>query len=133
MASFQIPAALNLLAAEAARMQCVERLRSARQWNSPSSTLACKGDLRMSTSALTDAIYQNTAGNSQGYPLGVPTSWSWYSGTDTVTGNTPPSNFSAVTGWDTVYPQARAPPDSTPNPSAQIRNFPTTRTPPRLA
>src|SRR5260370_5341413 len=125
MASFQIPAALNLLAAEAASMQCVERLRSARQWNSPPSTLACKGDLRMSTSALTDAIYQNTAGNSQGYPLSVPTSWSWYSGTDTVTGNTPPSNFSAVTGWGQVYPQAAAPGDSNPTARSQITKFQT--------
>ncbi len=79
----------------------------------------------MSTSALTDAIYQNTAGNSQGYPLGVPTSWSWYSGTDTVTGNTPPSNFSAVTGWGQVYPQAGAPADSNPSASVQIANFQT--------
>jgi hypothetical protein len=79
----------------------------------------------MSTSALTDAIYQNTAGNSQGYPLGVPTSWSWYSGTDTVTGNTPPSNFSAVTGWGQVYPQAGAPTDSNPSASVQIANFQT--------
>jgi hypothetical protein len=84
-----------------------------------------QGDLRMSTSALTDAIYQNTAGNSQGYPLGVPTSWSWYSGTDTVTGNTPPSNFSAVTGWGQVYPQAGAPTDSNPSASVQIANFQT--------
>jgi hypothetical protein len=79
----------------------------------------------MSTSALTDAIYQNTAGNSQGYPLGVPTSWSWYKGTDTVTGNTPPSNFSAVTGWGQVYPQAGAPTDSNPSASVQIANFQT--------
>jgi hypothetical protein len=39
----------------------------------------------MSTSPLSDAIYQNAAGNE--ILLGVPTSWSWYSGTDTVTGN----------------------------------------------
>src|SRR5260370_7665275 len=123
MASFQIPAALNLLAAEAASMQCVERLRSARQWNSPSSTLACKGDLRMSTSALTDAIYQNTAGNSQGYPLGVPTSWSWYSGTDTLPGKTPPSNFSPVTVWGKCSPHAAAPPPSLPSPHLLISNF----------
>ena len=78
----------------------------------------------MSTSALSDAIYQNTAGNSEGYPLGVPTSWSWYSGTDTVTGNTPPSNFTAVTGWGQVYPESGAPADSNPA-SVQIANFQT--------
>ena len=103
----------------AVSMQYVVRLRDA-----VDSTLASKGDLKMSTSALSDAIYQNTAGNSEGYPLGVPTSWSWYSGTDTVTGNTPPSNFTAVTGWGQVYPESGAPADSNPA-SVQIANFQT--------
>ena len=76
-------------------------------------------------STLTDAIYQNTVGNSQGYPVGVPTSWSWYSGTDTVPGNTPPSNFTSVTGWGVVYPEAGAPADSNPSASVQIEDFQT--------
>src|SRR6202048_2415941 len=80
------------------------RLRDARQWNSLSSTLASKGDYRMYT--LTDAIYQNTAGNSQGYPLGVPTSWNWYQGWNPDGQLAPPSNFASLTGGGVVYPQA---------------------------
>jgi hypothetical protein len=74
--------------------------------------------------ALTDTIYQNTPGNSEGSPLGVPTSYSWYGGSTGHTGSTPPSNFSAVTGWGQVYPQAGAPADSTPA-NVQIANFQT--------
>ena len=76
-------------------------------------------------STLTDAIYQNTAGNSQGYPLGVPTSWNWYQGWSPDGQLAPPSNFTAVTGWGQVYPQAGAPADSNSNASVQIANFQT--------
>jgi len=79
----------------------------------------------VSTSALTDAIYQNTVGNSQGFPVGVPTYYSWYGGSDTVPGNTPPSNFSSVTGWGQIYPEVGAPVDTNPNLSVQIANFQT--------
>jgi hypothetical protein len=76
-------------------------------------------------STLTDAIYQNTAGNSQGYPLGVPTSWNWYQGWNPDGQLTPPSNFTAATGWGVVYPEAGAPADSNPSASVQIANFQT--------
>jgi hypothetical protein len=79
----------------------------------------------VATNALTDAINQNTGGNSQGFPMGVPTSYSWYSGTDTAKGNTPPSNFSAVTGWGQIYPEAGAATDSNASASVQIENFQT--------
>jgi hypothetical protein len=76
-------------------------------------------------SALTDAIYQNTAGNSQGNPLGVPTSWNWYQGWNPDGQLAPPSNFTSVTGWGQVYPQAGAPTDSNSSASVQIANFQT--------
>jgi hypothetical protein len=46
---------------------------------------------------MADAITQNTPGLSEGYPVGIPPSYSWYSGTDTTSGNAPPANFTAVT------------------------------------
>jgi hypothetical protein len=57
-------------------------------------------------SALTDAIYQNTRGNSQGYPAGL----SWDTGVYGTSTLTPaPSGFSSLTGWGVVYPEAGAP------------------------
>jgi hypothetical protein len=76
-------------------------------------------------STLTDAIYQNTAGNSQGYPLGVPTSWNWYQGWNPDGQLAPPSNFASLTGWGVVYPQAGASTDSNSNASVQIADFQT--------
>jgi hypothetical protein len=53
--------------------------------------------------ALTDATYQNTAGNSQGQPLGL----SWDTGYHMVQA-TPPSGYSSVTGWGQIYQEAGA-------------------------
>jgi hypothetical protein len=74
-------------------------------------------------SALTNVINQNTPGDSQGYPLGVPTDYSWYSGDTGASDGTPPSNFSSITGWGQIYPEAGEPVDSTA--SVQIENFQT--------
>ena len=60
---------------------------------------------RTKLTALSDAIYQNTAGNSKGFPLGLSWDTGIY-GTHTLT--PAPSGFSAVTGWGVVYPQAGA-------------------------
>jgi hypothetical protein len=78
---------------------------------------------RVKVSALTNVINQNTPGDSQGYPLGVPTSYSWYGGDSGGTDSTPPSNFSSVTGWGQIYPEAGEPVDSTA--TVQIENFQT--------
>jgi hypothetical protein len=73
--------------------------------------------------ALSEAIYQNTPGNSQGYPLGL--SWDkGKHGTSTLT--LAPSGFSAVTGWGQVYQEAGA--AVSPNAASdtvQIANFTT--------
>ena len=67
------------------------------------------------------AITQNTVGNSEGLPVGVPTSYSWYSGA--VNGAAaPPSNFTAVTGWGQIYQEAGKPTYSNPNAHVQVEN-----------
>jgi hypothetical protein len=71
---------------------------------------------------MSDVITQNTPGESEGHPAGVPTYYSWYGGTNTTPGNTPPSNFTAVTGWGQIYPEAGAPAYSNPNATVQIAN-----------
>jgi hypothetical protein len=82
-----------------------------------------KGNTRMATSSLTDVIDQNTPGKSQGFPLGVPQSYSWYNGKDGAVGSKPPSNFTSVTGWGQVYPEVGAPADA--GASVQIADFET--------
>jgi len=79
----------------------------------------------MATSSLSDVINQNTPGNSQGFPVGVPQSYDWYSGSNAIVGNKPPSNFTAVTGWGQVYPEVGAPADSNAGASVQIADFET--------
>jgi Ca2+-binding RTX toxin-like protein len=64
----------------------------------------------MSTSALTDAIYQNTPGNSEGFPLGVPVDYGFYKGYNLDLGNVaPPPDFTSVTGWGVIYPEKGLP------------------------
>jgi len=79
----------------------------------------------MATSPLTDAIYQNTVGNSEGFPQGVPQGYDWYSGTNTIVGDKPPSDFTSVTGWGQVYPQAGAAATTNASASVQVANFKT--------
>lgn len=79
----------------------------------------------MATSPLTDAIYQNTVGNSEGFPLGVPQGYDWYSGTNTIVGDTPPSDFTSVTGWGQVYPQVGAPATQNTSAGVQVADFKT--------
>jgi hypothetical protein len=58
------------------------------------------------STALSEAIYQNTPGNSQGLPVGL--SWD----TDTSSTKTvmpPPSGWSALSAWAQVYQEAGAP------------------------
>ena len=54
----------------------------------------------MSTSALTDAIYQNTPGNSEGMPVAIS---SWDPGAVKET-TSPPSGWTAFTGWSDTRP-----------------------------
>ncbi|WFU38858.1 hypothetical protein QA640_31295 [Bradyrhizobium sp. CB82] len=56
--------------------------------------------------ALSEAIHQNTPGNSEGYPEGLAWDKGFY-GTSRL--KPAPSGFSAVTGWGVVYPEAGTP------------------------
>lgn len=72
--------------------------------------------------ALTDTIYQNTVGNSEGYPLGVPSDYGFYTGKVGTVGSTPPSDFTAITGWGQIYPEV----GQTVNPgTVEVANFET--------
>ena len=58
--------------------------------------------------SIEEAIRQNTVGSSEGRPLGVPESYSWYQGA--VSGaSAPPSTFTSVTGWGQVYQESGEP------------------------
>jgi hypothetical protein len=56
------------------------------------------------TISIAEAIKQNTAGNSEGLPVGVPASYSWYDGFNPGA-DAPPANFTSVGGWGQVYPE----------------------------
>lgn len=54
--------------------------------------------------SISELIKQNTFGQSDGFPAGVPHSWSWYPGWNAGGQLTPPTGFAAVEGWGQVYP-----------------------------
>ena len=59
---------------------------------------------------MSDAIFQNTPGQSEGYALGVPKDYAWCSGSYKAASGSPPPNFTAVTGKGQVYPKEGARP-----------------------
>lgn len=72
---------------------------------------------------MSDAILQNTPGQSEGYPLGVPSGYAWCSGSYKPDGNSaPPLDFTAVTSKGQVYPELGAPAYSGPGGSIMIAN-----------
>jgi hypothetical protein len=74
-------------------------------------------------SPISNVITQNTIGFSQGYPVGVPEDFAWYSGSYKPSGySTPPSGFTAVTGWGQVYQRAGAPAYSNPSATVHVAN-----------
>ena len=48
--------------------------------------------------SISDLIRQNTIGQSEGFPAGVPKSYSWYRGWDVGGQLAPPADFTAVEG-----------------------------------
>ncbi|TYO61530.1 DUF642 domain-containing protein [Bradyrhizobium hipponense] len=58
--------------------------------------------------SLSELINQNTLGRSEGFPAGVPHSYSWYKGWNPGGQLTPPPGFSAVEGWGQVYTEEGA-------------------------
>jgi hypothetical protein len=81
------------------------------------------GDEKTIKPPMREAIKQNTPGQSQGYPVGVPRSFAWYRGSYKPPGaSAPPSDFTAVTGWGQVYPKLGAPKYTNPEGSITIAN-----------
>jgi hypothetical protein len=67
------------------------------------------GEITIAT-PMAGAILQNTTGQSEGYPLGVPKEYAWCSGSYKPPDNSaPPSDFTSVTGKGLVYPEASSP------------------------
>jgi hypothetical protein len=78
-----------------------------------------RDDIPAIGSPISDAINQNTPGQSEGYALGVPRNYDWYRGLYKPPGySAPPPLFTAVTGWGQVYPRVGAP--RYPNPNGRI-------------
>lgn len=59
--------------------------------------------------ALKDTETQNTVGKSEAFPLGVPHSYSWYTGKSGQLGSRPPANFTSMTQWGQLYPEEGKP------------------------
>jgi hypothetical protein len=74
----------------------------------------------MATS-ISDIIAQNTVGQSEGLPVGVPTYYDWYNGKNSGA-SAPPSDFTSVTAWGQVYQQAGQPANTNPNANVEIAN-----------
>ena len=72
--------------------------------------------------SISDAIRQNTLGQSEGFPVGVPKSWNWYKGWSDEGMHTPPADFTAVEGWGAIYQKAGAPTYSNPAAAVEVAN-----------
>jgi hypothetical protein len=72
--------------------------------------------------SISELIKQNSLGNSDAFPLGVPHSWSWYQGWNVGGQLTPPAGFTAVEGWGQVYPEEGASTAANANADVQIAN-----------
>jgi len=80
------------------------------------------GEVAAPTPSL-DFIAQNTPGYSQGFPAGVPKTYSWCNGMTKPPGNgEPPSDFTAVTALGSVYPKFGEPEYSNPDAKIVIAN-----------
>src|SRR5258708_5902046 len=70
-----------------------------------------------------DLIRQNTIGQSEGFPVGVPKSYSWYQGWNVGGQSAPPADFTPVEGWGQVYPKGGAAvTNSNPNAIVEVAN-----------
>ena len=73
--------------------------------------------------SISDLIRQNTAGQSEAFPAGVPRNYSWYRGWNADGEMTPPTDFTAVEGWGQVYPEVgAAAANSNPNATVEVAN-----------
>ena len=87
----------------------------------PSVTTIKRGKSLMAFS-VSEATKQNTLGQSEGFPEGVPHSWNWYQGWNDDGLKIPPSDFTSVTGWGQIYQEEGQPANSDPNANVEIAN-----------
>src|ERR1700722_13503951 len=70
-----------------------------------------------------DMIAQNTPGYSEGFPAGVPRTYSWCNGASKPPGNgEPPSDFTAVTALGSIFPKFGEPEYSNPDAKVIVAN-----------
>lgn len=69
-----------------------------------------------------EIVTQNTAGQSEGLPVGVPSSWGWYNGLYKPGYPAPPPDFTSVTGWAAVYQKDGSPAYTSPNATVEVAN-----------
>jgi hypothetical protein len=67
-------------------------------------------------------VKQNTLGQSEGAPVGVPRSYNWFKGWNNDGKKIPPANFTAVEGWGQVYQRIGADAYSSPTSSIEVAN-----------
>ena len=72
--------------------------------------------------SISSVIRQNTLGQSEGFPAGVPRSYNWYKGWNGQGLETPPADFTAVEGWGQVYQRVGAPEHSNPDATVEVAN-----------
>ncbi|MCS3501742.1 hypothetical protein M2189_008747 [Bradyrhizobium japonicum] len=72
--------------------------------------------------SVSELIKQNTPGNSEGFPAGVPPSYNWYQGWNDGGLWSPPADFTAVEGWGQVYSKVGEPPYSNPDATVEVAN-----------
>jgi hypothetical protein len=67
-------------------------------------------------------VKQNTLGQSEGAPVGVPRSYNWFKGWNNDGKKIPPADFTAVEGWGQVYQRIGADPYSSLTSSIEVAN-----------
>jgi hypothetical protein len=72
--------------------------------------------------SISDLVKQNTLGQSEGFPVGVPKSYNWYKGWNDAGLHAPPADFTAVEGWGQVYSKVGAPTYSNPDATIEVGN-----------
>ncbi|WP_018260945.1 hypothetical protein [Methylobacterium sp. WSM2598] len=84
------------------------RCRRAAAWLAIAAAAALPGATAAAALSMSEALRQNSKGNSEGEPAGVPISYDWYAGVQKAR-PAPPPGFSAVTAWGQVYQNKRRP------------------------
>jgi len=72
--------------------------------------------------SFSQVVKQNTIGQSEGFPVGVPKSYNWFKGWNNDGKKIPPPHFTAVEGWGQVYHRIGAAPYSNTEARVEVAN-----------